>query len=456
MRLQPGIQIMSRRLLRNTHGPWRPLLVNSAFLIVNTLCGSLFGFLFWVVVARRYSTAQVGAGSAYIAAMTLLASLGEIGLGTTLIRFAPSMGDRRVKFINASLTTVACSTTILTLVFVAGIPLWSPETRHLTDSNLHLGLFIGATLAFSLAQFLDRLYVAFQVTHLALVRNLLANVVRIGVAMALGPDSGSVALLLAVGSGVLTTLGLSALAFAPRALPGYRPRPCFAWSVIAGRMRYSLGNHLSLLLWNSPPLIYPLIIINLLGAKANAYFYVAWMIANALFIVPTAVSTSALAQAANHAEANGRAFWHTMRLTLVGLLPIALGIGLVSRPLLHVFGQDYVAAGRSLLALLVISVFPYTLNTFVIVDYRIRQNIRGVIWVSGCIALLSLVLVIVCGTLYALPGVGIGWLSGQTLGAVFALLNRRREAQAVIRLSASAHTLSIVGRTSYSETRESR
>ena len=429
MRLQPGIETMCRRLFRNAHGPWRSLLVNSAVLIVNTLSGSFFGFLFWVVVARRYSPGQVGSGSAYVAAMTLLASLGEMGLGTTLIRFAPSMGDRRMEFINASLTTVAYSTIILTLVFVAGIPLWSPETTHLTDSSVRLGLFIGATLAFSLAQFLDRLYVAFQVTHFALVRSLLANVLRIGLAMALRPGLGVVALLLAVGIGALTTLGLSALAFAPRALPGYRPRPCFAWSLIAGRLRYSLGNHLSLLLWNAPPLIYPLVIVNLLGAEANAYFYVAWMIANALFIVPTAVSTSAFAQAANHADVNGRAFWHTMRLTLVGLLPIALGMVLVSRPLLEVFGHEYVAAGRSLLTLLVISVFPYTLNTFVIVDYRIRQNIRGVIWVSGCIALLSLVLVVVCGTVYALPGVGLGWLSGQTLGAVFALLNHRRNAQ---------------------------
>jgi O-antigen/teichoic acid export membrane protein len=176
-------------------------------------------------------------------------------------------------------------------------------------------------------------------------------------------------------------------------------------------------------------LIYPLVIVTMLGAEANACFYVAWMIANMLFIVPTAVSTSVFAHVANHAGVNGRAFWRTMRLTMTGLLPIALGVVLASRLLLQMFGQEYVTAGRTLLVLLVISVFPYTLNTFVIVDYRIRQNVRGVIWVSGFIALLSLTLVVVCGTVYALPGIGIGWVGGQTLGAVFALLNRRCEAQ---------------------------
>jgi O-antigen/teichoic acid export membrane protein len=421
---------MYHHLFGNTRDLWRPLFANSAFLILNTLAGSFLGFLFWVLATHRYSPAQVGSGSAYIAAMTLLTSLGDMGLGIALIRFAPSMGSRGVDFVNASITMVTSSTFILTLVFVIGIPIWSPEMNTLTHSRLHLGLFMGATLAFSLAQFLDRLYVAFQVTHFALIRNLLANTLRIGVAMMLGNQLGAAALVLAVGAGALGTLGLSALVLAPRALPGYRARPCFDCSLVAERLPYSLGNHFSLLLWNAPPLIYPLVIVTMLGAEANACFYVAWMIANMLFIVPTAVSTSAFAHAANHADVNGRAFWYTMRLTLIGLLPIALGVMLASKPLLQMFGQEYMTAGRTLLMLLVISVFPYTLNTFVIVDYRIRQNVRGVIWVSGFIALLSLTLVVAGGTIYALPGIGIGWVGGQTLGAVFALLNHRHNAQA--------------------------
>jgi O-antigen/teichoic acid export membrane protein len=194
---------------------------------------------------------------------------------------------------------------------------------------------------------------------------------------------------------------------------------------VGARLRYSLGNHFSLLLWNAPPLVYPLVIVTVLGAEANAHFYINWMIANMLLIVPTAVSTSAFAQAANRAKVNERAFWRTMRLTLAALHPPALAL-IVSRGLLlRVFGPEYATAGRSLFTLLVISVFPYTVNTFVIVDYRIRRHVRGVMWVSAFIALLSLALVSVFGTLYALPGIGMGWMGGQTLGSVFALLHHR-------------------------------
>jgi O-antigen/teichoic acid export membrane protein len=228
---------MYRHLFNDTSDLWRPLFANSAFLILNTLAGSFLGFLFWVLTTHRYSPAQVGSGSVYIAAMTLLASLGDMGLGIALIRFVPSMGSRKVDFVNASITMVASSTFILTLVFVVCIPIWSPGMSTLTRSSLQLGLFMGATLAFSLVQFLDRLYVAFQVTHFALARNLLANTLRIGLAMTLGRSLGAVALLLAVGGGALTTLGLSALVFAPRALPGYRACPGFDWSLIAGRLR---------------------------------------------------------------------------------------------------------------------------------------------------------------------------------------------------------------------------
>ena len=432
-------ETVDRHLLGNALEQSRQVLLNSAFLIGNTLTGSFLGFAFWVLVARRYSPVEVGSGSAYIAAMTLLASLSEMGMGTTLIRFAPSMGSERVGFVNASLTAVAGTTLMVTLAFVVGIPIWSPELSTLTHSSLYLGLFVGSTLAFTLAQLLDRLYVAFQVTQFTLIRNLLANVLRIGLAMTLRCKLGTAALLLAVGAGALTTLGLSALVLAPRALPGYRPHLCFDWPLIVERLRYSLGNHLSILLWNAPPLLYPLFIVTRLGAEANAYFYITWMIANMLFIVPTAVSTSAFAQAANHTAAHAEAFWHTMRLTLAGLLPIASGVMAVSRLLLQFFGTEYFTGGHSLLVLLVISVFPYTINTFVIVDYRIRHNVRGVIWVSGCVALLSLALVIICGTAYALTGIGIGWLCGQTLGAIFALLNRRRSAPAA---DASPHAKS--------------
>src|SRR5688500_137970 len=113
------------------------LLSNSAFLIANTLAGSLFGFLFWVIVARTYTPAQVGVGAAYIAAIAFLTNLGEMGLGAAWIRFLPTMDERRGRFVNTSLMAAGASTLIVTLLFVIGIPIWSPELHVLLHSGSH-------------------------------------------------------------------------------------------------------------------------------------------------------------------------------------------------------------------------------------------------------------------------------------------------------------------------------
>ena len=406
---------------RSGHGS---LLVNSAFLVANTLGGSLFGFLFWLVAARAYTPVEVGVGAAYVSAITFLTNIGEMGLGTALIRFAPSAGEKRATLINSALAATGICTLGLTLVFALGAPVWSPELGELSRSHAYLGLFTVSALAFGLAQLLDRVFIAFQMTHLMFVRNMLANLVRLGMLVTAGRLFGAHGLVLAVGAGALATLGLSALAFAPRAVPGYRLAPALKWSVLRDKVRYTLGNHFATLLWSSPALIYPMAIVGLLGAEANAHFYLSWMVANLLFIVPTSVSTSALARASAEASADEKALWKSMRLTLVSLLVPAVVMVAAAPVVLGAFGDSYSSEGRWLLTTLILSVFPYTVTTMVIAYHRIRQDVGAVVWVSGLTTLLCMGLSMGLGTVYGLVGIGVGWLAGQALGSGLSALWR--------------------------------
>ncbi len=403
----------------------RSLLTNSAFLIGNTIAGSCFGFLFWLVAARSYTQAQVGLGAAYISALNLLTTFGELGLGTALIRFAPTLGAKRDSFVNSALAATAICTLGLTFLFSLGIPLWSPELGELARPSL-LALFAVATVAFALGQLLDSLFVAFQSAAFSFARNLAANVIRLALVLTVGRFFGAAGLLLAVGAAALATSALALLALAPRAVPGYRARPAFNWRLLRARLGYTLGNHFAALLWSMPTLVYPLIIIALLGAGANAQFYISWMVANILLIVPAAVSTSTFARAANHADVSDRTFWRTMWRTMAALVPLAAMVALGAPLMLRVFGKDYSASGGPLFLCLVASSFPYTINTFTIVYHRVHQHIRGVIWVAGAVTLLCLALSIGLGLVAGLVGIGAGWLAGQTLGMLIALWSRRR------------------------------
>jgi O-antigen/teichoic acid export membrane protein len=63
------------------------VLRNSFFLMVSTLLMAGLGFVFWVVVARLYSPAEVGLATSLIAASTLIAYVSQLGLNNTLVRF---------------------------------------------------------------------------------------------------------------------------------------------------------------------------------------------------------------------------------------------------------------------------------------------------------------------------------------------------------------------------------
>jgi O-antigen/teichoic acid export membrane protein/membrane protease YdiL (CAAX protease family) len=412
---------MMRRLPNAIRAGNRSLLVNSGFLIANTFAGSLFGFLFWLVAARNYTQAQVGMGAAYISAVTFLATLGEMGLGTAVIRFAPTLGDKRTTFINSAFMGAAIGTLVAGGLFALGIPLWSPEMQELVGSGLYLALFLGTALAFGQAQLVDKLFISFQAAHLTFARNIAANVTRLLFVIVVGHAFGAIGLLLAIGVSALLTFALALCALVPLAIPGYRVQPAFDRSILRDKISYTLSNHLASLLWNAPAFIYPLITLSMLGSEASAQFYIHWMIANLLFIVPTAISTSAFARAANQAAAGDRALWRAMRGTLVILAPIT-AIGALAAPfVLRVFGKDYLADEQALLLYLLASVFPYTVNTFTIVYHRVHQHTRSVICLAVPISALCLALSSGLSSVYGLTGIGGGWLAAQSVGMLIAL-----------------------------------
>jgi O-antigen/teichoic acid export membrane protein len=110
-----------------------------------------------------------------------------------------------------------------------------------------------------------------------------------------------------------------------------------------------------------------------------------------------------------------------MRLTLLILLPAVSSLVLLSPWLLNIFGAAYATSAQSLVTLLALSAFPYTLNLFVITAYRLGQNLKELAWIPGIITGLCLVLIVPCSMRWGLIGVGIGWLIGQALGSAVAL-----------------------------------
>jgi O-antigen/teichoic acid export membrane protein len=403
---------------------WR-ILLNSGLLVVNTLGGSLFGYIFWIIASRLYSPAELGIGAALISAVAILSNLGDLGLGISYIRFGPMTRDRGDSFLNTTILAVLCSTLCFTLLFLVFVPIFMPELNMNNNPSWIELAFIGVTLSFSTAQLLDKFFIAFESNQYSLVRILIANLIRISGLIALSPSNGAINLVIAVGSGACITSLAVIKFYVPRFVPGYRFRISMNLSLIWDKVRYSLSNFLSQFLWSAPPLLYPITILIILGKEANAHFYINWMIANVLFIIPYAVSTSAFASASIPGGVSDQLFRRILFFTLAGLIPLVIAFSSLSDFLQGVFGDTYVNESQ-LLFYLLLSVFPYSFNTFVLVKFRILQNNRGVILFSLTIASLSLILTSVFSANLGLDGAGIGWLVGQSIGAVISIILYRK------------------------------
>ena len=96
-----------------------PLYSNTFYLMTINALSALLGFVFWIIAARFYSAETVGVASAIIAAMGLMASFANLGLGHGLIRFLPNAGQKANSLINSSFTINILASLIVSLVFLA-------------------------------------------------------------------------------------------------------------------------------------------------------------------------------------------------------------------------------------------------------------------------------------------------------------------------------------------------
>src|SRR5688572_14243807 len=101
----------------------RSVFLNSFFLVGNTIVNSGIGFLFWMIATRIYFPAEVGIGAAYVNVITLIAMLGDMGLGIVMIRYLVGLGVRQQSFITSSALSVTLFALLFSVLFMIGIPL---------------------------------------------------------------------------------------------------------------------------------------------------------------------------------------------------------------------------------------------------------------------------------------------------------------------------------------------
>lgn len=389
------------------------LIKTTTYLIANSLVSSFLGFIFWTLCARFYSPKSLGLAVALISGMTLLSSFSNLGFGVLMVRVLPTFKDKE-KIINSSFTISGFTLLVLSTIFLLFLDSISPELGFLRESLLYSSLFILFTLFWLFTVLLESLFLSLRKARYILLKNTLFSILKIAFPFFL-IFLGAMGIFVSWGLASLLAFLLSFHFYFKRLMPEYRLRLDFDFKSLKPMLSFAFGNYLAGLLSRLPVMVLPLMIINLLNPESTAYFYVSFMIASILFILPQATASSLLAEGSHNEKMISENLRNSLKFIVITLTPaIALTLVFVDF-LLGLFGNRYVESGHGILILLVLSSIPLSINTLRIVLYNLEKKVGNVIKLNALISFSTLVLSYLLLGRMGLKGVGIAYLTTQTI-----------------------------------------
>jgi len=400
-----------------------PLYSNAFYLMLNTGVMALFGFFFWIVVARFYTEAEVGLGSAVISAMSLLSIISLVGLNISLVRFLPH-ADKPRELINSCYTLGGLISLVVAGIFLAGLSFWSPALAFVNQNAIFASAFIVFTILWTLSGLVNFTFIARRRAGLVLYKGIIFSVLRLPLPILFVLFFRTFGIVASWGVAMAVALGVSIFMFLPRVQHSYKPVPTLKLNLLKDMWRYSGGNYLANLFSTCLPFILPLMVVNVLGAQQNAYFYIAWMISGLLFAIPFAVSQSLFAEGSHFEDKLKENVTKSLKFTYLLLVPAVIVLILVGKWVLLAFGQSYSASALHLLWVLSVSSLPLALTHIYSGILRVTGRIKELVAIWGFIVLAVLLASYLIMPVTGIIGIGYAWLGAQTIVAVYILARR--------------------------------
>ena len=405
---------------------------NAVYLILSQVAVSLSGFVFWILAARLCRPEYVGQASAAISATILLAYLSTLGLGYGLVRFLPRPGEKSRVLMNSVFLLTALASLVFASIFLGGLSFWLPSLNFIRQSPIFLASFITFTIGMTLSLLFHSTFVARRTTSLQFAQNLIASITKLILIVVMAKFFTVFGIFASQGLGITIGVIISVFAFLPRVEPNYRPIPLFKKGAVDEIVRYSFGNYIAELLWIGPTFILPIMVLNIIGAEQNAYFYIAWAVGTFLGSMGMATSASLFAEGSFDEAKLRENLRRSVKLIVTLLLPMIILVFLIGDKLLLLFGEVYSDKATHLLWILAVASFPMSLNWVYFAVERVRKKTKNIIIIVGFIALTTLVLSYFLLPVLGILGVGIAWISSQGIGSLIILARYYRWSQHII------------------------
>lgn len=392
----------------------RPLLANAGALVGSVAFTTLLGFPYWWIVARTFPASSAGLAAATVSAMTLLGTIGMLGLGTLL---AGELSSQTRDQAAAMLTTALVAATVAGLGLGIAFAVVAPRLLGLhalvgrAGPILLLAVGVGLT---SMTMVLDQALVGLLLGGVQLRRNIVFSVSKLavlGVVAVVGVSRGGPAIYATWVIGLGMSLVWLAFIAMKRGVSRRDVRP--RWHAVS-QWRGRAAKHYTLnLALQAPALVMPLIVAASLGVTYSAYYYSAAIVTGALAYAAIALTYALYAVGVRQKDNLAPALRFTLLLSFCVILAVNLMLTVASGWILRLFGSAYASH-----AVIVLRINGLGLFLMVIKDHYVAiSRIRGTILRAAAICSAGAVFEISSAVL----GGTTGKLSWIVLGALIAL-----------------------------------
>lgn len=388
---------------------------NSFYLMLATAVMAGFGFFFWLISARLFSTEDIGLATTLISVMNMIALLSLIGFDSAFVRFLPN-SDQKNDQLNTGLILVGLTAFILAFLFIIFVPEISPRISFISENSLIALAFIIFCVMSALNILTDSVFLADRQTKFTLIINTVFSVIKMVLPFAF---IGWGALGVFTAAAVAQTIGfVLSIAVMMRKFD-YRPAFTISKEILKLVRTYCFSNYVAVILNLLPIALLPIIITNNLGPEQAAYYYIVMMIANLLYVIPQATTKSLFAEGSNDEKAININIKKSIKIISVLLIPAIIVLVLGGKYILGFFGKEYSTQGVDFLYIVAIAGIPIAVYSIFMSLLRVKKDLRGLIitnvFYAGSIIGLSYTLLPM-----GLIGIGIAWLAGNITAGVVA------------------------------------
>jgi len=381
--------------------------------MLSTAVMAVLGFFFWIICARLFKSDQVGIATALISVVSLISSFSLLGLNNGIIRYLPTSEWKNQK-INTAFTLVTVASVLIAIIYLVFINYLSPKLLFVRENIFLTTSFVLFIVFSSLNNLSESVFIAYRSANYVLMKNTVSSLVKFTLPIFL-ISLGAYGIFASVGISIAVAFVLSLIFLIVKF--GYLFRPTINSEVIKRMTKFSLGNYAAVFMGGLPQMVLPIIILDNLGAKFSAYFYMDLMIANLLYIIPMATSQSLFAEGSHEESELKIHLIKAVKIISLIMIPAIIITVVFGKYVLLAFGKQYSNEGMVLLQLFAISGIFISINSIGSTILNIKHKIKLLILVnfSGAVTILLLSLVFIKYNLY---GIGIGWIAGQLLNSI--------------------------------------